>query len=211
MAIARTQNGNAAATSATLTSCTAGDIIVVFAYDSAGTTIPTLPAGFTDIVNTAGTQQAARLGYKRAVGGETSTGTWTNATNVCWLVYSGCLASGSPFGTTPILTAGNSTTPSFAAVTLVVTDGSSIFLGFVGHKVSNTGQTPTGGSGTVLTPRGISAGLAYPYDSPASATNYVSQIITVGVSGRWQSATLELKAFVAGPSQQQKSAFFPFL
>lgn len=203
----RTQAVSATANNVAITSVTAGFYIIVWAYFAGTATIPTLPGGFTSIVGTAGTQQAARLGYKIATGGETNSGTWTNATQVVCMVYSG--ANG--FGATPTIAAANSASISMPAVTLQNTNGESIILGFAGAASATAGMnnTPTGGTVALTSRTNVvkAAGL----DSAATAANYTAQTLTVTTSGRVQSVTIELKPVIVGPSQQQKSAFFPFL
>lgn len=196
MAISRIQAVSATANNVAITSTNEGDIIVVWSYFAGTATIPTLAAGYTNIVATAGTQQAARLAYKISLGSELTSGTWTNATQVVCLVYSG--ASG--FGTTPTITAANSASISMPAVTLTVTDGSSVILGFAGGSSTTAGMNnnPTGGT-VALTSRTNqvkAAGL----DSAATAANYTAQTLTVTTSGRVQSVTIELKAALPVPT-----------
>lgn len=188
-----------------------GDIIVIWAYNSGGTTIPTLPADYTNIVGTAGTQQAARCGYKFSTGGETSSLGWTNATNLSCLVYSGALG----IGTTPTIAAGSSTTISYSAVTLTVTTGSSVILGFAAIK-TGAGNDMTGNpsGGTVPLIYRTASGLVAAYDSAATAANYTAQTKTLGATSRWQSVTFELKAATSLPytpiNAPSTGTFLPF-
>jgi hypothetical protein len=190
MAIARTQNVSATANNVAITSTAAGDIIVVWAYFAGTATIPTLPGGFTSLVGTAGTQQAARLGYKISTGGDTTSGTWTNATQVVCQVYSG--AAG--FGTTPTITAGNGTALTYSAVTLQDASGASWVLGFGGAASATAGMngTPTGTAPNLGTrtnqvkANGLDTGAGI-------SSNLTVQTLTVTTTGRWQTVTIELK------------------
>ena len=194
MAITRTQNVSAAANNVAITSTSNGDVIVVWAYFAGTATIPTLPGGFTSIVGTAGVQQGARLGYKVSTGGDTTSGTWTNATHVVCLVYSGCNTL-SPFGTTPTINAGNSASLGYLATTLTITNGTSIHLGFGGASGATAGMngTPTG-TAPNFTNRASQATRINGCDTAATATNLSAQTLAVTTSGRWQTATIELKA-----------------
>lgn len=80
--------GNATGTtSATLPSHQAGDLIVAFAFRDGSTTQPTQPSGWTSIDTATGTTCCARLAYKVAASGSETTGTWTNASTVIFVVY----------------------------------------------------------------------------------------------------------------------------
>jgi hypothetical protein len=206
VAISRTQAVSATANNVAIASCAAGDIIVVWSYFAGTATIPTLAAGFTNIVATAGTQQAARLAYKVAVGGETSSGTWTNATQVVCMVYRG--ASG--FGATPTIAAANSTSISMPAVTLQDTSGGSVILGFAGAASATAGMNSNPTGGTVALTNRANQVKAAGLDSAATAANYTAQTLTVTTSGRVQSVTIELKA-TPGPITASASITFDAL
>lgn len=85
-ALTRTQAVSANASSVALTSTTVGDAILVIVGDTA-TTQPSLQAGYTNLTGTAANSSAARVAYKISTGGETSTGVFTNGTNIAALVY----------------------------------------------------------------------------------------------------------------------------
>src|SRR4030095_7937992 len=96
-----------------------------------------------------GTGRAARLGYKISSGGDTSSGTWTNANNVVCMVYSGVNTT-TPFGTIPALRQGAGATLTYSAATLTVTDGTSVWIGAAGMR----GATPgVGGAATGTAPK----------------------------------------------------------
>ena len=75
--------------SATLPAHQAGDLILAFAFRDGSTTLPTQPAGWTSIDTAAANTCSARFAYKVAASGSETTGTWTNATTVIFLVYRG--------------------------------------------------------------------------------------------------------------------------
>lgn len=74
-------------TSATLPSHQAGDLIVAFAFRDGSTTLPTQPSGWTSIDTATGTSCCARLAYKVATSSGETTGTWTSATTVIFVLY----------------------------------------------------------------------------------------------------------------------------
>jgi len=190
MAISRTQNVSAAATSVAITAATAGDYIVVFAFNGSSATACTLPAGFTNLVSAVSANSAARLYYKIAAGGETSSGVSTNATQIVCMVYRG--ASG--FGTTPTIGTNTNTSLIYSAVTLLNTSGSSWVIGFgagasmtAGMNGTPTGTAPNLGNRTSQT-------LCNGLDTGAGVTSFSAQTLTVTTTGRWQTVTIELKA-----------------
>jgi hypothetical protein len=97
-AIARDGNGGAVGTSFTFSATATGDLKIVVAFDSGATTIPTLPSGWTTIATvattTGGTPGAIRIGCNvSSSSGDTGSGTWTNATDVVGVSYSGTLVN----------------------------------------------------------------------------------------------------------------------
>lgn len=102
--------------SATLPAHQAGDIIIAFAYRDGSTVSPTLPSGWTNLDGAAGTNTSYKIGYKIAVSGSETTGTWTNATGCVFLVYRGSFnANGLAFGRWTFTTSGVSGTVSYPA------------------------------------------------------------------------------------------------
>jgi hypothetical protein len=88
--ISRVDQGAAANTSATIAAAE-GDVVLVWASRTNSNTAPSAPDGWqsnTTVNNTGGgTNGSIRFGWRRAPsGGLSSTGVWTNATNVQWLI-----------------------------------------------------------------------------------------------------------------------------
>jgi hypothetical protein len=192
-AITRTQAVSAATTNVAITSTAANDVIVVFAFTSAAATIPTLAGGFTNLQTATGTSRGGRLAYMISAGGDTSSGTWTNANNVVCMVYSGVNTT-TPFGTIPAMTGGSGTTITYAAATLTVTDGTSVWLGFGGIRAATAGMngTPTGTAPnfTNRTNTTVANGL----DTVATASNLSAQSLVTTSGNGWMSITIELLA-----------------
>ena len=188
MALSRTQSIAVDADNGSLSSCTAGDLIVVYAYRGTDATLTaTLPTGFTNIQNAVGTLQTFRIGYKVAAGGETSTGTWTNATQVLCHVFRG--ARGFPAGFGKANNSGSSATITYSAFTLGVTNGTSWIAAFAGARSATAGMN---GTPTNLTNR-ANVVTANVLDTGAGKTSWSSTTLSVTGNGRWFSYTLEIQ------------------
>lgn len=187
MAIARTQAVSANATNVAITSTSNGDTIIVFAYNNASTTIPSLPGGFTNLSTNSATGNACRIGYKVSTGGDTTSGTWTNASNVACHVYSGCNT------TTPFLNtttgAGNGSTLTFTGFAMTNTDGSDWIAGFGGAKACTAGIN---GNTTNLVNR-TNQTIITGKDSGSGETSWSSETLSVTGSGRWLTMTVEIQ------------------
>jgi hypothetical protein len=92
-AISHSGSCSAASTSCTFSGTATGDLKIVFAYRTGSTTAPGLPTGWTSIAvanEASGTTGAIRIGCnKSSSGADTGSGTWTNATVVAGVSYSG--------------------------------------------------------------------------------------------------------------------------
>jgi hypothetical protein len=188
-AITRTQQVTAAANSATLTTATSnGDLILVFAY-STTSTAPTLVSGYTQIDSLTSGSESYTVAYKVSTGGETTTGTWTNAVGVSCMVYTGAQIP----GTGESETTGSSTVLTYPAVTMQVTDGTSWIIGFGGVKTATSGMNS---STTNLTNRTNSTKLNG-LDSGGGKTSFAAETITVTPTGPWLGFTMELRLSTA--------------
>jgi hypothetical protein len=120
VALARVSSGGATADNVALTS-SAGDLVIVFAFRSGNATPPSLPSGswnnIATVANSAGgTNSSARMGWR--IGALSTTDTWTNATHVRYVIYSGAKTA-SPIGNVTSSGGNNSgTLITYAAVTL---------------------------------------------------------------------------------------------
>jgi len=197
MPISRVQNVSANASSATLSSTTANDLIVVFAYNNASTTAPTLVSGYTslDTQGPGGSANGCRLAYKLSGGGETTTGTWTTATNVVAHVYRGQITSGAG-GANGIgflaAATGNSAIFSWTGTTLGVTDGSSWVAGFGGAKSATAGVNGNSTGGTVLT-NATAQTIITGKDTNAGVASFSTTTLTFTTSSRWITEAVEIK------------------
>lgn len=141
----------AAATSITLPTHAIGDIIVIYAYRNSSTSIPTKPAAsgtvpaWVTIDGPTGANTNSLIAcYFVATANNHTSGTWLNATGMAAIVLRGqAIASFLGAHAQSGSTAANSATA--PAITPVKTDGTSMFLYFVGHRtVTAWSAAPSG-------------------------------------------------------------------
>ncbi len=134
MAVAFVSATQEAGTSiSSMPSHSAGNVLIFAARRNSSTTPPTIPGTVTTIGSLGqsgiGGNVAMACGYKIAAGSSETSGTWTNASHVCCMVYSG------GDGTDPIgddtFGGSNGTTLTIPALTMQVSDGTSwaVFIG----------------------------------------------------------------------------------
>ena len=190
-------SGQASGTdSATLPAHAAGNLIVCFAYRDAATSF-TVPGGWTELDRQQGGALShwGGLFYKVAASSSETSGTWTNASQVLFHVYTGAEVGAWSRNT------GTTLTFNFAALTFNVGDGTSWAAGFVGYRNSDTTleSPPTGmtnrSNQVTVTPSSESAG----HDTNGGVTGWSSTNQTVtGTAGGWITYVLELKATGSG-------------
>jgi len=86
MTISYISQASAVGTSVTLGTHAVNDLITIFAYNNANTTIPTLPSGWVSQYTIASTT-GWRVAYKIAASSGETSGTWTNAEGLIALVH----------------------------------------------------------------------------------------------------------------------------
>lgn len=188
--------GAAGTTSATLPSFNSGDVAIVFAFRDGSVTNPTVPAGWTTITNTAdGTTCSASIGWRRLVNGDTTTGTWTNATRVVVVVYRGCEPFITPVGG-GANGAGTTNTVTYSAVTMTRGDGTSWVVGLVGHRSVDTTIDSAAISGMTARTSGVDANAeAAAWDTNGGVASWASTNQTItGTASGWVTRTVELLA-----------------
>jgi hypothetical protein len=154
-----------------------GDYIIIFAFNDASTTVPTVPAGFTSLRTQAGTTCAMAVGFKVATATNDTSGTWTNATEVACSVYTGKMPSRYELMINSAVTGNNSAasttlTVSYPALTNFNGDGTSIVVAAIGvrNKTTNAATPPTGMQN--LTSFGGSVGFIALHDSNGTKTSW---------------------------------------
>lgn len=129
----------AGTSSATLPSFQSGDVAVCFAFRDGSATNPTIPAGWTNITNTLDTTSGSgSVGWRRLAPGDTTTGTWTNASRVVVGVYRGCEPFITPVGGGANGTGTTNGTVPMTTFTMTRGNGTSWVIGAIGHRSVDT-------------------------------------------------------------------------
>jgi len=177
--------------SATLPAHQAGDLILAFAFRDGPTGSLPLPTGWTTIRENFGTLCASRTGFKVAASSGETTGTWTNATTVIFLVYRGVnTANITGLGRTA---SGSSTTVTYSGNSFW--QGLSRLVAFAGHRSTDTAlETPPGTLNLIV---GVvdATDEAAAFESAAdNFGNWTSTNVAVGgTSSGWLTTTLRLR------------------
>lgn len=180
----------AAATTVTIPTHQVGDLILIFAYRDGSNTAPTTPtAGGTVptwnlIGSSGGNTNSSNFRWAKATATTTTSGTWTNATELICLVYRKASIG---------VSAGNSgsttTTINYPAIAPNRTDGSSWVVGVAGHRTAtNVDVAPS-----LMTNRASSGTEAAGHDTNGGVTSWASTNVTVNASSAYRSWTVELE------------------
>jgi len=183
---------------ATLPAHQAGDLILCFAYRDGNNTAPTVPGGvgWSTVGSAAGgNTNSSVLVRKVAAGSSETVGTFTNATSVVCLVYRGVNQS-SPVGGQAD-TGAQSSTITYPALTMTVTDDTSWVAGFAGHRSANvTIETAPSGM-TNRTSVSDATDEAAGHDTNGGVSSWSAQTSSVnGTSSGWRARTVEIVADV---------------
>jgi surface protein len=178
-------------TGATLPAHQAGDLILAFAFRDGSTTLPTHPTGWTSIDTAAANTCSARVSYKVAASSSETTGTWTSATTVIFLVYRGV-------NITNITNIDTESTGSGTTVTYNANSfwqGLSRLVAFAGHRSTNTAlETPPGDLSLVVNVVDATDEAAAFQSTVDNYGNWTSTDVSVGgTSSGWITFTLRLR------------------
>jgi hypothetical protein len=208
VAISRQASGNGAAGSVALSGTWgAGDLIILNLMNSAGTTAPNTPTGYTSA--TSGTEatggSSERLVWKYAVGGDTMP-SFTNTTSVAWVIYTGINA------TTPLVQiagqAASSSSMSSSGVVAYQSPGNDwVVIAATGKGITgNIGSHPPT-SMTLVTEykSGSDDNAIFDSNTPLSSYSFNSKTLDASVS--WITKTAELQ-YLAGGSTPTNLFFF---
>lgn len=181
--------GNAG-TTVTIPAHEAGDLILLLAFRDGSTAPITTPAAggtvpsWVSIAFVGLNFYSYNFRYAIATASNTTSGTWTSATEVLCLIYRGTKAigsSGSANGINNVIT--------YPARTLNRANGTSWVVGVAGHRnASNVEQAPTGMTNRVATGTEIAG-----HDTNGPVSSWISQTVTVNTSLGWRSTTVELR------------------
>lgn len=186
------------------TSCTistgvsSGDIVFAFAFRDGNNNAPTIPAGvgWNTISNAAGTNSnGAAWAWRVATGTSEASGTFTSATSLVMVSFSG--ASTSAIGGAPGSAEGASTTVTYPdADTFTTGDGTSWVIACCGHRSANTSvetSAPPGLSSTNAVAVEDATDVAACYNSNGGLTSYAGDNVAVGgTSSGWHCKSAEI-------------------
>src|SRR5262245_1601864 len=201
-------------TSATLPAFTDGDLALVFAFRDGSVTAPTTPAGWT-VLNTVGANTCSHtLAYRMLQTGDTTTGTWTNASGVVVHVYRSSLgvyraragghntpgAINTSVAYSGIATDGTLSTTSRA---MLHQTGTSWVAGFAGHRSVDTAlETAPAGMTNVSTRVDATAEVAGHDTNGGTASFTGASVSAGGTSSGYRTATVEtVETVFGGPVQ----------
>jgi hypothetical protein len=196
VAITKVASGSAAAATDTLPAFNVGDLCLVFAFRDGSTTAPSLPAGWTNGRNNGANTCSGRSGYRFLQSGDTSIGTWTNATEVVWIILRGADVLG-PDGDVlaSSINSGSSTAPNWPALTVLDKNSTEWLILLGGHRTA-TNMNSVALSGT--TNESPATGAVALHDVQGTSADWASTSKTVNANSGWITHTFQV--LVAGPA-----------
>jgi len=177
-------------TSATLPAHEAGDLILAFAFRSGSTAGITQPSGWTSIIATGANSTNARMSFKVATSNSETTGTWTNATRVVFLVYRNAETEFIDLASNRSTASASSTVVSYNAVD--TWKDLAWTVGFMGHRqTDNSDGLPTGLTSRSSTSSGARVLAA---DSADSTSGWSTETVDIGgTASGWRTFILRLR------------------
>ncbi len=180
----------AAATTVTIPAHQVGDLILIFAYRDGSNAVPTAPTAggtvptWTQIGSSGGNTNSSRFHYATATATNTTSGTWTNATELICLVYRGATVGASVGGSGAATTIVN-----YPALSLQRADNTSWVVGVAGHRTATNVELAPG----AMVNRARSGTEAAGHDTNATVTTWASTNVTVNASSAYRSWVVELR------------------
>lgn len=189
MAISRVSSASAAANTVAMPSHAIGDLIIAFAYRDGNTTAPALASGqgWTNLDNSGGNTNSARVAYKFADSTSEATGTFTNATGITIVVYRGAHAIGNWD-----VAGAASNSIGYPVTTLHSHRNDSWVLRFAGHRTATNLLTNTPGGYTAV--NGVATESRAIDTNATVATNPTLQTQSVNQSSGWRAYSIEILA-----------------
>lgn len=195
--MAITRVGSAAADGATITipaGHQVGDLLLIFSFRSA-LTAPSLPAGWTGLLTNSTGGTSYRLGWKLAVSGADTSGTWTNATGLICTAYRGISTTRTPVGT-PVSSTNTNATPNYAQITPLLQANNSWISAFAAIvSTTSTLETPP----TNMTNHVNTVGAAVEYAGhdtngayKVGTGNWPATTANATVSAEWRVSVIEI-------------------
>ncbi|MGU3668022.1 hypothetical protein ACLBX9_27865 [Methylobacterium sp. A49B] len=200
MSISSVAAFSAASTSVALSGIVAGDLLIAVAYRNASATAATIPSGWTAIAGATGggSTNALAAAYKIAAGGETTSGVWTNATQVAVSQYRSSGGANAWKIGAGAATGATSTSASIPALTLQNTAAASWVFGAIGSKTDTTLASTAPTSMTRRTSVGTAGGLGA-YDTAGTVASWAAVTKAV-TSGAYRSVAVEFYEDVTPPT-----------
>lgn len=162
-----------------------GDLIVIVAWNSDGSSAPTVPAGFVTARSQSTTPWAFSIGYRIATTTTTTSGTWANATSLAIAVYRGAIAVGAATGRT----GGNTSTLTWDSLTLTNNNWGTSWVAGLASVFNTASGTPNAPSGRTLR---LNSNYSRWWDTNGAFTgNYASQSASMN-SQSYASAVIEI-------------------
>ena len=170
---------SASATSLTLPTHQAGDLLIMAAFTS-GVTLPTVPSGWIQKTSVSGSSRRLVIAWRTATASGTSSGTWTNASVVACSVYRSNAGYYLAVGSAGIADAFSGTNITYVqCLNLHGTSAGSWVVGIAGTALDYTADTAPSG----MTNR-----------TSAAATNEIAIHDTSGVVSTWTSTNVATTA-----------------
>lgn len=189
----------AAATSVTLPTHKAGDLIVIAAFRTNGSsTPPTQPAGYISSGTNAETGgPAMRVGYKFAASASETSGTWSN-TN---LIYALVIRGVDTLSTLQCPVTANHVASATAIYPAVPTEGQCWVFGFgcVMGSTTSSIDTPPAGMTAIDTRTSGSDEVGLFYRSNPTPDSWRDQNVPLGGSSSWVATTLPVQGLNTAP------------
>src|SRR5882724_279858 len=186
MAITFRNAASANANTVAITTPASKDVIIVFAFNNASTTIPTVPASYKSLGSNSTTACAGVAAIRISDGTETSVPAFTNATNIVALIYRSAFAEGA-FASG----VGNSNVITYPALTLKDGSGNSWVVAGAIEKAATAGMN---GTASPLTSNRTNQTTVNGLDTNGGVASFGATNLTVTTSGRFVAFSVELLA-----------------
>lgn len=189
----------AVATTVTLPTHQAGDLLLVFAFRNAATA-PSLPAGgWVSLCTASGGSTSVRVGYLIAAGAGTASGTWTNATSVMSHVYRSSAGNMPAPGACTHDNGAASTSLVYPSISLTKSDHSSwVARAAMSSAGTNIQTAPTGytlRSNNTAVPESAS----FDSNGRITATSVAASSALTISSANWRSVSVEIVGIGLAP------------
>lgn len=181
MAISYISNASAEATTLTMPTHVAGDLLLMAAYRHNSATAPTLPSGWLLVSTGGGGTNSLLVAGKIASSASETSGTWTNATHLACAVYRE--ATLLHIGTTALAGGVSSASINYPAISPDRSFGDTWYVGIGGHRAndSDINLAPTGMTNR-LNLIGATNGELVIHDTNGAVSSWASTNVTNTVS-----------------------------